>query len=382
MDLSRIVISILLICNICACRKVHVPLTDPVPEPTPVFHVYDGQLGINDNSAIISYDSNIVICGNQGQHILVFKISKKGDLIWKKLIQPGRGSVASGIAETKDHHLVICGHTDINYDQSLADIMVIKLSETGDSLWTKTYGGTQNDTAYNIISTSDDNMLIAAKTESFGAYNEDLYLLKITPDGNELWTKKYDNGGNVNPNHLIETKEGGYLVTGAYEDNNSYPLPNLYLFKVNSAGNYLWKNSVFGNIYGYSTVELENGDLLTCGSTLNSSVFLHKTNSSGVMLWEQELFPGSFTNVFSIKENLDHTFGMTGYFKPSRNAKKIILFMKIDNNGKSLLVRKFGEPINNEGLNLIKDNNGDNLIIGQNERQIFLTRLGTDGKFK
>jgi hypothetical protein len=380
---KNILIIFLLGLGAASCKKVHISLAEPVPEATPIFHTYDGQLGISDNSAIVSYDGNIVICGNLDHHILVFKISKNGDLIWKKMIGGVMTSVASGIAETKDHQLVICGYTDMNYNQSRADIMVVKMSEAGDSLWTKTFGGTENDTGYSITGTSDGNMLVAAKTESFDAYDPDLYLVKIDMDGKELWAKKYYNEGTEVPVHVMETKEGGYLVTGTSKDYN--PQFNLYLFKVNSAGNYLWKNSVFGNIWGYSTVESANGDLLTCGGgpALNNNVFLHKTNSSGATLWEQVLNTnGEFINAFSMKENPDHSFDMTGYFKPSPNAKKIILFMKIDNNGKSLLMRKFGEPINNEGLNLVKDKNGDNLIIGRNDKQIFFTRLGTDGKFK
>ncbi len=51
-----------------------------------------------------------------------------------------------------------------------------------DTLWTKTYGGENDDWASSIQQTSDGGYIISGYTESFGTWLSDVYLIKTKPD--------------------------------------------------------------------------------------------------------------------------------------------------------------------------------------------------------
>ncbi|MBD3232332.1 MAG: hypothetical protein GF315_01265 [candidate division Zixibacteria bacterium] len=55
-------------------------------------------------------------------------------------------------------------------------------AEPGGTLWTKTYGGSQNNRAYSTQQTNYGGYIIAGNTESYGAGAEDVYLLKLAED--------------------------------------------------------------------------------------------------------------------------------------------------------------------------------------------------------
>src|SRR6187397_2285653 len=87
-----------------SCKKDE---PDPVPEPDPTYHSFQGDIGSNDNSTIITADNNLLICGNHLGNALLLKISKTGSLIWQKDIDPGYYNYASGIAQSANQDIFI-----------------------------------------------------------------------------------------------------------------------------------------------------------------------------------------------------------------------------------------------------------------------------------
>lgn len=350
----------------------------------PVYYTFNGQIGANDNSTLVSADNYLIICGNSGGNISILKISKTGTQIWRKDFAAGNMSSASGIAATGSQDLFICGETFRNYSRSMSDILLIKTNSTGDTLWTKTYGGAESEYGANIIATSDGNVLIAGKTESFGAGSMgDIYLLKVNPNGDTLWTRSYPDPDQEVPFHVLETQNGEFLVTGTNEDGDSPR--KLYLLKVDADGNQLWKKDA-GAAWGYCSIELPNGDLLSCGKQTIagfSQVFLIKTDHLGNMIWEKEFGENHLSEQGnSIKQNPDGTCTLTGSSYDIETAQDNIIIIKVDENGNQLWSIIFGSPATDWGMNLIKDNDGDNIITGDYNDLIFMTRMDDDGNFK
>lgn len=356
------------------------------PETQPNYFTFKGQVGAIDNSTLASLDNNLIVCGNNDNNLFILKITKQGKQIWRNDFSAGYNSYASGISEVNGN-IFICGSSTKELSGSNSDVLLIKINSSGDTIWTRTYGGVDADYGKNIISTSDGNLLIAGKTESFGAGTfGDIYLLKLNTDGEILWTMSYPDQDQEVPFHLFETKNGEYLVTGTNEDNNQYR--ELYLLKISSAGQLVWNKKIGPPTWkwGYSTIEIQSGDLLTCGKHTSNGfnkVLAVKTNSQGKVIWEKEFGINNLSEEgCSIKQNYDGTFTIAGRSFDQSTGLTDLILLKIDQNG-DLVWRKIIEKLSfQSGINLIKDSNDGNIITGSYNDNAIMIRVDSNGIFK
>lgn len=371
-------LGIILLC-LSACKKEKTQEEDPAAQ----FHTFTGELPTNGNSTILAADGNLLLCGNIGNDLSILKITKSGTQLWQKTFNTGTQSKASSITELNGN-IFVCGKTGRNYASTQYDVLLVKMNAAGDTIWSKTLGSTDDDYGNNIITTSDGNILISARTEGFGAGTfGDIYLIKTDQDGNVIWESSYADPDQESGFHLMETQNGEYLVTGTNE-NPGGSGRELYLLKVSSSGQQLWSKSI-GPIWkwGFSTVETSSGDLVICGQQYipwsTSQVMLIKTDSQGNLIWEKEYGDTSSEKGYSIKQNPDGTFTICGSFS-SQTGEKILL-LKVDENGNQIWLKKSNDVNGGSALNLLKDGN-DNILTGNRNGSIFLTRTDGDGNYK
>lgn len=377
------ILALLFLFGLSSCKKEK----NPESGPTAKYFTFSGSMGVADNSTCLLNDGNLVICGNLSDQLSVLKVTKTGSQIWRTDFNAGSISSASGITE-QNGEIFVCGKTLRNYASHRSDILLAKLSASGDTLWTKTYGSVEADYSTNIIATSDGNLLISGKTEGFGAGTfGDLYLIKVDSDGNVLWEASYPDQDQESPFHLLETQNGEYLVTGTNQDNSQST--ELYLLKVNASGQQLWAKKIGPPTWkwGLSTIETSTGDLVTCGyhsTNFQNQILLVKTDNLGNVLWEKEYGKTGFGNSEqgnSIKENADGTFTITGSAFDFATEQRRIMLMKTDQNGNQIWFKKFTDLYEGTGLNLLKDND-DNIITGNRNGNMFMIKTNSDGVYK
>jgi len=166
-------------------------------------------------------------------------------------------------------------------------------ADPGDTLWTRTYGGSSNDWGECLRQTSDGGYIIAGATRSFGAGSYDVYLLKTDSSGDTLWTHTYGGSSEDRGYSVQETSDGGFIVAGQTESFGAGE-SDLYLVKSNSSGDTLWTHAYGGSSsdYGYSVQETSDGGYIVVGVTGSFGaggydVYFLKTDSSGDTLWSR-----------------------------------------------------------------------------------------------
>jgi hypothetical protein len=359
------------------------------------YYTFRGEIGTNDNSTIITSDSNIVICGNCGGFICIIKVSKEGNLIWRKDLNEGSGTTAEAIVESYDGSFYICGSTNRGSQYGTYSVLLVKTNSSGQSLWSNTYGGHGDDYGSQILVSMDNNIVICGFTYSFNAGGmSDIYLVKVDSKGDTLWTKSYHDDDQEIPFHFMQTRNGEYLVTGTNEDNSQDS--ELYLLKTDVSGNKIWDKKIGPPTWkwGYCTLELNNGDLLTCGHhTVGegySQVLMVKTDAQGNVFWESEIGESNLSfKANAMKQNSDGTFTITGSSYDVSTMTDDILLLKTDQSGNQIWLKKFGGKATDWGINIIKDDNDVNIITGTTfsngddpqEGNIFMIRVDSSGNF-
>lgn len=93
---------------------------------------------------------------------------------------------------------------------------LLLIAQAPDTLWTKTYGGPGNDVGNSVKQTSDGGYIIAGYTDSYGVGGQDVWLLKTDINGDTLWTKTYGGSCNDRANSVQQTFDGGYIIAGEF----------------------------------------------------------------------------------------------------------------------------------------------------------------------
>jgi hypothetical protein len=146
--------------------------------------------------------------------VYVVKLDANGNLQWTKTIGGPKDDRGTSLIRTSDGGYAIAG-TTTSFGAGLSDAYLVKLDANGNLQWTKTIGGPTIEAGSSLIQTSDGSYAIAGFTKSFGAGEADVYVVKLDANGNLQWTKTIGGPTIEAGSSLIQTSDGGYAIAGA-----------------------------------------------------------------------------------------------------------------------------------------------------------------------
>ncbi|PJA28006.1 MAG: hypothetical protein CO189_05465 [candidate division Zixibacteria bacterium CG_4_9_14_3_um_filter_46_8] len=232
---------------------------------------YGGLNGDDAKSVLQTADGGFIVAGyrvipgfSQYQFYLV-RTNDIGDTIWTRTYGwQFRNDQAYSIELTSDGGFIVAGVTDNNN----ADFYVVKTDSVGDTLWTRTYGGAGIDVARSINQTNDGGYLIGGYTTSYGGGANDVYLIKLNSNGDTIWTGTYGGTDNDYGCSVKETMDGDYIVSG-YTSSFGAGLKDAYLLKIHPNGDLNWSRT-YGGIYDdycYSVGQTNDSGFIIAGAT-------------------------------------------------------------------------------------------------------------------
>ena len=264
--------------------------------------------------------------------VWLIKTDENGTLEWDKTYGGINEDKGYCVHQTSDGGYIITGHT--NYSVfGTGDVWLIKTDSNGNNLWNQTFGGIWSDFAETVEQTTDGGYIIVGGTNSSGAGNYDVWLIKTDANGNKLWDKTYG-GTNEDVGRCIEqTMEGGYIITGG---TNSYGVDgsqDVWLIKTDENGNILWDKTYGGTGYDYGNCVLQNSN--------RGYIIAGTTNSFGVGgdIW---LINPDGDPIINHPDNITYVVGSTG---------NTIVWHPSDENPSSFKVTREGIQVNSSSWN-------------------------------
>jgi uncharacterized delta-60 repeat protein len=198
----------------------------------------------------------------------VLKLSPAGDIEWQRIYGGDRPEkVSSIIRQTSDGGYIFACST-FSFGAGHHDFWVLKLTSLGEIEWQRTYGGSNNDKAYSIQQASDGGYIVAGETKPFGAGNKDILVLKLASDGNIEWQKTYVGNYTDEAYSIQQASDGGYIVAG---ETQSFGAGNgdIWILKLASDGTIKWQKTYGGtqSDEASSIQQTSDGGYIVAGST-------------------------------------------------------------------------------------------------------------------
>ncbi|UCG31058.1 MAG: hypothetical protein JSV53_04060 [candidate division WOR-3 bacterium] len=219
--------------------------------------------------------------GSYGTDVWLLKTDSLGDTLWTKTYGGSDPDEGCAIEQTHDGGYIIAGHTS-SFGAGQYDVYLIKTDSIGETLWTKTYGGDQSDYAYSVQQTTDGGYIICGYTHSFGPWT-DFYLIKTDSLGDTLWTRTYGGSNEDRAYCARQTSDGGYIVVGQTYS-SSITGYDIRVVKTDSVGDTVWTQTYGGPSWdcGRSGQQTSDGGYIFAGTMGTSGpvsfdVYLIKT---------------------------------------------------------------------------------------------------------
>jgi len=283
-------------------------------------------------------DKGFIIAGAKDEDAYLIKTDSLGDSLWAKTYgDTNQQQFTPFVQQTSDGGYIAAG--DAFLDGRGQDVYLIKTDSLGDTLWTKTYGGTNYDVGASVQQTTDAGYIIAASTYSFGAGHRDIYLIKTDSLGDTLWTKTFGGADLEYGTSVQQTTDGGYIVGGFTEITD--PEGDAYLIKTDSLGDTLWTKTFgeSGQPDDITSVRqtTDGGYIIGVGAAEIGSgyqdVFLIKTDSLGDALWTGTYGTDSLDNVGCVRQTSDGGYIVTGYTYYNGNSDLYLIKLKPEESG-------------------------------------------------
>ena len=254
----------------------------------------------------------------------IVKLDRQGVMEWQKTYGGEYADLLRSMEQTSDNGYILAGYSNspISGDKTEAnngsgDYWIVKLTDSGEIEWQKTYGAEGDDQPYIIHQTADGGYITGGNSNSTGALTSlggivgngtDFWLLRIDHEGGVLWSKTFDFGKVDILTSLVENNNHTYLIGGHAKTETRQSLIgdlakkagvgkekdgiNDYIaLKIDDKGEELWNKTVGSNGEDIlrKLVETRDGGYLMAGTSNSNSSKDKNSNIGGNDFWVVKL---------------------------------------------------------------------------------------------
>jgi hypothetical protein len=343
---------------------------------------FGGSEGDHGNSVQQTSDGGYIIMGGTQSYgagswdLWLIKTDSSGREQWNRTFGGSEFDFGQSVRQTPDGGYVIVGWTE-SYGAGEDDVWLIKTDSNGSEEWNRTYGGSGTDYGHCVQLTTDGGYALAGMTGSFGAGNTSVWLIKTDSSGNQQWNNVFGGSKNDYGMSVEQTSDDGYVIGGSTESSGAGDF-DVFLIKTDLSGNEQW-NRTFGGIetdYGITAEQTSDGGYIIASESLSygagfSDAWLIKTDSSGNEEWNRT-FGGSERDMSgfhffgdSVQQASDGGYVIAGTTRSYGAGSYDMWLIKTDTSGNEQWNRTFGGSEHDYGHSVQQTSDGGYVIVGE-----------------
>lgn len=336
--------------------------------------------------------------------IFVSKYDSSGNFIWTKSIGGATNDQGISIDIDASDNILVNGHFTgtVNFDPSggsfnltsigATDAFVMKLSNSGNLVWVKQFGGVGQGVTSKSIALDDTGNIYSTGSytgpsdfdPSSNIFNlsgvNDIYVTKLDNSGNFIWAKSFGGNDTADAYSIATDHAGNIYTTGRFRETTDFD-PNLGVVNLTSAGGF--------------------------------DIYIVKLDNLGNLIWAKQFGSINDDNGQCITINSDNSVYTTGYFNGTvdfdpnagnfdlTSSANDIFVSKLDSSGNFLYAKSIGSSGSDIALSIVNDaagnvyfagyfsgmtidfdpNAGTSFITGEGGKDIFVCKLDTAGNF-
>ncbi|MCO6499853.1 MAG: T9SS type A sorting domain-containing protein [Vicingus serpentipes] len=308
---------------------------------------------------------------------LLVRLDSSGAMLWSKGYGGANQEQATNVLELPNGYLIATGNTS-TYGLGVSDAFMIKTDDLGNLIWSKNYGGSGTEIYYSASLLGEGNILAIGFTTSYGAGNDDILVSKIDTNGVVLWSKTYG-GSNIDRGEQVIESANGEIMIAGYTNSFGAGGYDKTLLSVDNLGNVNW-SKVYGGLnddevdrYADPMVVAQDRGILLVGGTKNfglgdENIYIVKTNTCGETFCNDNNVNFSVTSPVIIGTNSNASTAVSGNFSAIVSTVNTSTFTEATLCDSNLvgINNAFNEPINS--VVAPNPNNGQfNVVINNND---------------
>jgi len=271
--------------------------------------------------------------------------------------------------QISDGGYILTGGT-CSYGAGDDDAWLVKTDSDGNEIWNKTFGGTKGDGAHSVQQTSDGGYIIAGYTTSYSVGSADFWLVKIDCNRNEQWNKTFGGTDWDWACTVQHTSDGGYILEG-YTESYGAGSWDFWLVKTDSNGNEMWNKTFGGTGEDRKSCARQTTDdgYIIAGYTESygagqGDFWLVKTDSNGNEQWNKTFGGIGWDVANSVQQTSDGGYIIAGWTNSYGAGHCDIWLVKTDSNGNEMWNKTFGGTNGDEADSVQQTSDGGYIIAG------------------
>jgi len=256
--------------------------------------IYDGYTtGSVQAYSLLQTPSGNLLAGWRTYQPMAMMVSDSGNVLWCKTYDSGTKEFACAV-NTNDNAILLAGSRIYEYSNGPGDVILVKITLTGDTIWSEKLDFGGDDFPLSLQSTNDGGFILAGTTEKNDSSK--IFIAKLSSAGSLIWGRTIQSGRYYNTAFAaLQTPDQGYLLAG-YIGGDSYDSPIcMTLIKVTSNGGLSWAKKYLNSTMAYDL--LSSGGYYYCLGVSPWGTMMMKFDTAGYPYWGK-FYTGYYTSLY------------------------------------------------------------------------------------